>query len=387
MSEAPEPPAPAAPAPAVPAPAAPGAGPPGRRLLATVVLTTVVAILVGGGSADFVIRMQGTPAPTQVIIRTPQASGTSNSAALPGAVAADQASLVQVVREPARGAATPSDVASGFVADPSGLIVTAAAAVTGAVGLAVVLPNGVRVAATLAAADPDTGIVVLRISTTVSLAALPFGAPPRVGEVAIALSQPVGAGPAVDVGTVSATGLVIRVPDPAGSGGPVALGGALRTDAPVPSGATGGPVVDANGNVIGVLAGPDVVAAAGVAPASGGTFALDTAAAQSLVSALSSATLVPAAPGVVSQPLDPASAASLGLPSGALVVAVRAGSPAALAGLRAGDVVLTVDGHPAAAMPSVSDFLVQQSVNGVLALAVWRAGQVHHLSLVLPPVG
>ncbi|HVA21716.1 MAG TPA: S1C family serine protease [Candidatus Micrarchaeia archaeon] len=382
-------PSPAAAPPLGAAPGPPSGAHPGRgtRVAATMVLTAVVAVLVGGGSADFVLRTQPAPAPTQVIVRTATPSGQTKSTTVPGVVAADQRSLVQVVRQPARGAATPADVATGFVADASGLVVTDEAAVSGASGLAVVLPNGARTTATLAAADPDTGIVVLRIAVAGGLHALQFGQAPRVGEAAIALTQPVGAGPAVDLGTVSATGLVVRVPNPAGAGSPVALGGALRTDAPVPAGGAGGPLVDADGRVIGVLAGPGVVTAAGVALAAGSAIALDAAAAEGLVSALTSATLVPTAPGVVSEPLDPASAASLGLPAGALVVTTRPGSPVAVAGLRPGDVVEAVDGRGAASLPSVSDYLVQQAVNEPERLTVWRLGVVRHLVVVLPPDG
>jgi len=361
--------------------------PAARRLAATVILTLVVALLAGGGSADLVLRLQGSAPPPQVIVHTVTTSGQSASTTLPAVIAADQASLVQVVRLPARGLPTAADVASGFIADANGLVVTAASAVAGAVGLMVVLPTGVRTPATLAAADPDTGIVVLQIATSASLTPLAFGPSPRVGEAAIALSQPVGSGPAVDVGTVSATGLVVRVPGPSGSGGLVAVGGALRTDAPVPAGGIGGPLVDANGQVIGVLAGPASPSFQGAVPGAGSTVALDATAAQSVVSALASATLVPTAPGVVSQPLDPASAAALGLPVGALVVLVQVGSPAAVAGLREGDVVLAVNGRAASQLASVSDALIRQAVTGPASISVWRAGVVHHLSLVLPPTG
>ncbi len=367
----------------------PGAAARSTRTAALLVLTAVVALLAGGGSAEFVLRTEAQPAPTQVIVRpaTTSGSGQTRSTTVPSVVAADQAALVQVVRQPARGPVAAGDVSSGFIADANGLVVTDEAAVTGAVGLVVVLPDGTRAPATLAAVDADTGIVILRIPTATSLPALAFGQPPRVGEAAIALSQPIGAGPAVDVGTVSATGLVIRIPDPARSGRLVALGGALRTDAPVAAGGAGGPVVDANGHVIGILAGPGVVSAGGVSPGAGSALALDAVAAQSLVAALAASTLVPASPGVVSQPLDAASAATLGVPGGALVVAVLPGSPAATAGLAAGDVIETVDGRPVAGVPSVSDLLIQEAPIGAQALRVWRAGAIRHLTVVLPPVG
>lgn len=383
-------PAATAPEPIPTAPAAP-AVPPALRLGAVAVVAAIVGLVVGGGAAYFLVRHFENSSPGQVVIRDVTTPGGSGTASLPSLVARVSPSLVEVIRVPPTGSAiTAADVASGFVATASGLILTSEGAVAGASGVEVALASGQLLPATIAAADPDTGVVVLQVSTSSLPAPLAVApSPPAVGDVAIAVSLPVGAGPSVDVGTVSAVGLTVTVPDLATASGEAVVDGVLRTDTPQPAGSSGGPLVDSAGAVIGILTGDRMQPLDQGASAAASGFALDASAAVELVSALNSTGSGPRPIGLTSRWLDEASAAALGLPPGVLVLSVDAGAAAAQAGLQAGDVVTLVDGSAAGSAkatvyPTLSDYLQSIGSAAPVQLTISRDGVSHQLSLTLP---
>ncbi len=371
-------------APALPAP------PPALRLAAVALVAAIVGVVVGGGAAYFLVRHFENSSPATVVIHNVSPSGGSGTS-LPSLLGQVSPSLVQVVRLPAAGGAvTSADVSSGFVASGSGLVVTSEGAVEGATGVEVGLDSGQLLPATIAAADPDSGIVVLQVSGNSLPRPLTFASSlPAVGDVAIAVSLPVGSGAQADVGTVSATGLTVTVPNALTSSGQATVDGVLRTDTPPPPGSSGGPLVDSSGDVIGVLAGDRMQPLdQGQAGASSG-FALDAGAAQQLVSSLESTGVAPHPLGLVCQWLNQVSAAALGTVPGALVVAVDAGSSAASAGVVAGDVITSVGGSSAASAalrryPALSDYLLTLGAGTTVTLTVVRDGASHQLSLTLP---
>ncbi len=364
------------------APVVPGSPPTGERLLAVAVVAAIAGVILGGGGGYLLVRHFGQGAAPQVIVRTITGGGQASGRTVPALLGQTRAAVVRVVRLPAHGAVTGADVASGFIANASGLVVTAVGAVEGATGIEVVLASGRVLPATLAALDPTTGIVVLRVSGGPSLPALSFGPPATVGEAGIAVGAPVGAGLSIDVGVVSGTGLVLSIPDPAGPVHRSLIGGALRIDATVPAGAVGGPLLNGNGQVIGVLGATGLPG-----QPLGSTAALDATAASALTTALTLGGTAPVPPGVVSQLLDAGSAAALGLPAGALVRRVIPASPAARAGLRPGDVVTAVGGQAPSTTLTLSDQLQQITTGGPIPLLVWRRGVTHRLSLTLPVSG
>jgi S1-C subfamily serine protease len=358
---------------------------------AVAVVAAIVGVVVGGGAAYFLVKHFENSSPGQVIIRNVTTPGSSSTASLPALVAQLSPSLVEVIREPATGGAiTSSDVSSGFIATSSGLVVTSEGAVAGASGVEVTLASGQLLPATIAAANPDTGVVVLQISSSSLPSPLTFASsPPAIGDVAIAVSVPVGAGPSVDVGTVSEVGLTVTVPDLATASGDAVIDGVLRTDTSQPVGSSGGPLVDSAGAVIGVLTGDRMQPVVQGNSAAGSGFALDASAADQLVSSLSDTGSGPHPIGLVSSWLDPASAAALGLPTGVLVISVDAGSAAAQAGIQVGDVVTTVGGIAAwsaksTVYPSLSDYLESLGSGSQVTLTVFRNGSSDQLSLTLP---
>ncbi|MGC2191638.1 MAG: S1C family serine protease [Candidatus Dormiibacterota bacterium] len=376
-----------------PVPAAPASSgtQPALRLGAVAVVAAIVGVVVGGGAAYFLVRHFENSSPGPVEIRNITTPGGSSTATLPALVTQVSPSLVQVIREPTAGSAvTSDDVSSGFIATSSGLIVTSEGAVAGASGVEVALASGQLLPATIAAADPDTGVVVLQVSSSSLPSPLTFASsPPATGDAAIAVSVPVGGSPEVDVGTVSAVGLTVTVPDLATASGEAVIDGVLRTDTPQPVGSSGGPLVDSAGAVIGVLTGDRMQPVDQGTSADASGFALDASAADLLVTSLSTTGSLPHPIGLVSRWLDPASAAALGLPTGVLVISVDAGSAAAQAGIQAGDVVTSVGGSSAwstkaTVYPSLADYLDSLGSGTQVALTVYRDGASVQLSLTLP---
>lgn len=369
----------------------PAPTPPALRLGAVVMAAAIVGVVVGGGAAYFLVRHFETTTPGPVVVHDITSPGGGGNASLPSLVAQLSPSLVEVVREPPSGTvATAADISSGFIATASGLVVTSEGAVAGASGVEVALASGQLLPATIAAADPDTGVVVLQVSSSSLPAPLSFAtSPPAAGDVAIAVSSPVGGGPSVDVGTVSAIGLTVTVPDLAAVSGTAVVDGVLRTDTPQPMGSTGGPLVDSAGAVIGLLTGDRMQPLDQGASSSAAGFALDATAANLLVTVLNTTGSGPHPIGLVSKWLDPASAAALGLPAGVLVLAVDPGSAASAAGIQVGDDVTTVNGRPAwssknATYPSLADLLEAITSSAPVPLTVYRDGVSHQLSLTLP---
>ncbi|HVB13674.1 MAG TPA: S1C family serine protease [Candidatus Dormibacteraeota bacterium] len=373
-----------------PVPGAPPATPAAVRLGAVAVVAAIVGVVVGGGAAYFLVRHFENSSPGQVVIRNVTVPGGSGTVSVPSLLTQLGPSLVEVIREPAPGTPiTNVDLSSGFVATAAGLVVTNEGAVAGASGVEVVLASGQLLSATIAAADPDTGVVVLQVSSSTLPAPLTFAtSPPAPGDVAIAVSLPVG-GPSVDVGSVSSVGLTVTVPDLATATGQAVIDGVLRTDTPQPVGSTGGPLVDSSGEVIGILTGDRMQPVDQGASAASSGFALDASAADQLISSLNATGSGPHPIGFVSKWMDPTSAAALGFPAGVLAISVDPGSAAAQAGVQAGDVVTAVDGRAAwsaktTVYPSFSDYLVSLGSGAQVPITVYRTGVSRQLSLTLP---
>ncbi|SAJ62532.1 trypsin-like peptidase domain-containing protein [Burkholderia multivorans] len=239
---------------------------------------------------------------------------------------------------------------SGFIVSPDGAILTSAHVIGDATDATVRLANGREFRATVVAVDPQSDVAVLRIDGA-RLPYVPIAEATRVraGEPVMTIGAPDGAGNTVTAGIVSATPR--RLPD--GSAFPF-----LQTDIAVNPDNSGGPVFDRAGNVVGiamqVYTGADRYASL--------TFAIPIA-----LSAKLRAQLQPPAQaargsganalGLDVQDVGAGLAAALGLPraSGALVDGVEAGSPAAVAGVRAGDVIVQFGDRPVAGAAELND--------------------------------
>ncbi|NIA68855.1 DegQ family serine endoprotease [Pelagibius litoralis] len=253
---------------------------------------------------------------------------------------------------------------SGFVIDPEGYVVTNNHVIDGADEITVTLKDGTAYEARLIGADPRTDLAVLKIEADGPLPFVEFGESDglRPGDWVVAVGNPFGLGGSVTAGIVSARGRDL----PGGS-----LIDFIQIDAPINRGNSGGPTFDSEGAVIGVNT--------AIYSPNGGSvgigFAIPSNLASRIVDDLRDDGKVDRGwLGVRIQPVTPDIAEGFGMAGveGALVAAVEPGSPAAAAGLRAGDVVLEWDGKPVVRVKDLSQLVAQTPVDKPAELRVWR---------------
>jgi serine protease Do len=265
-----------------------------------------------------------------------------------------------------------ADVAlgTGFLIDAHGVFVlTNDHIAAAALELRVVLPDRSDVPARLVGRDTRLDLALLAVEAPglAPLGPLPLGNSDelQVGEWLVVLGDPFGDEVSASVGIVSATGR-----DAAGSlvvGGAMGLRSFLQTDARIHRGNSGGPVIDTAGQVVGVAV------ATGDRPGEL-SFAIPINRVKEVVDALRDAGQVARSwLGARVQLIDGerAQAAGLPRPSGALVTEVRAGSPAAAAGLRVGDILLQW-GERDADPRSLPWIVAQAPAGRPVHVAVWR---------------
>lgn len=228
---------------------------------------------------------------------------------------------------------------SGFVFTPDGFVITNSHVVQNAVSLRVQLPEGRHLQADLVGEDPDTDLAVLRIdSTGLSSVALGDSQKLRVGQLAIAIGNPYGFQCTVTAGVISALGRTLR------SQSGRLIDDVLQTDAALNPGNSGGPLLNSQGEVIGVNT-------ATILPAQGLCFAIAVNTAKFVAGRLiRDGGIRRQYIGVQAQtaPVHRALVRfhELASATGALIVAVEPRSPAERAGLLAGDLVVAMADRP-----------------------------------------
>ena len=268
------------------------------------------------------------------------------------------------VRRSGRGRAAGGS-GSGFIVTPDGYLVTNSHVASGAASLEVTLPDGRVAAASMVGDDPDSDLAVLKVHAP-DLAWCRFGdsATLAVGQIAIAIGSPYGFQHTVTAGIVSALGRSMRA-----STGRL-LDNILQTDAALNPGNSGGPLVDSNGRVIGVNT-------AVIMPAQGICFAIAASTAERVCAALIRVGRVRRAwlgLGGQTLALPRRIVRHFDLPreSGVRVESVEAGSPAAVAGLAVGDVIVAVDDAPVASVDDLQRGLGADAIGRALSVAVVR---------------
>ncbi|WP_457796240.1 Do family serine endopeptidase [Methylocystis sp. S23] len=225
---------------------------------------------------------------------------------------------------------------SGFIISADGYVVTNNHVVEHASDVEVALDDGRTLPAKVIGKDKRTDLALLKVSDGAKLPYVEWAsAQPRVGDWVIAVGNPFGLGGSVTAGIISARGRDIGA-------GP--YDDFLQIDAPVNRGNSGGPAFDTRGNVVGVNT--------AIYSPSGGSvgigFAIPAEVAKDVVAALKDKGVVSRGwIGVKIQPVTPEIAESLGLKStkGALIAQPQKGAPAEAAGLRAGDVIMAINGE------------------------------------------
>jgi len=246
-------------------------------------------------------------------------------------------------------------IGTGFIINKKGYVVTNDHVVHGVTRLRVRLHDGREFAACVLGTDAPTDIALLKMDAHEDLPVLPLGDSDsvRVGEPVIAIGNPFGFNNSVTAGIVSAKERVVdraaansSTHPPAGS---ESYSFFIQTDASINLGNSGGPIIDRDGQVIGVSAA--FWAGHPMQPAQGIGFAIPINMAKALLPRLRDLGSAPRSHlGVDAQPLEPSLVAALDLPSarGALLASVEKDSPAEAGGLEPGDVVVSWDQIPIA---------------------------------------
>ena len=263
---------------------------------------------------------------------------------------------------------------SGFLITPDGYLVTNSHVASGADALEVTLPDGRTAAAQIVGDDPHSDLAVLKIGAS-DLAWCRFGDSTRVrvGQIAVAIGSPYGFQHTVTAGIVSALGRSMR----AQTGR--LLDNVLQTDAALNPGNSGGPLVASDGSVIGVNT-------AVILPAQGICFAIAASTAERVASALIREGRVRRAwLGIGGQtlPLPRRIVRHFGLEreSGVRVETVEANSPAARAGISAGDVIVRLDGAAIADIDDLQRLLAGEAIGRSQTLGVLRRDRIVELDV------
>ena len=255
---------------------------------------------------------------------------------------------------------------SGFVISQDGYIVTNNHVIDGADSITIEFMSGKEFSAKVVGTDPNTDIALLKVDTDEPLPFVPFGNSDemRVGDWVMAMGNPLGQGFSVSAGIVSARGR--------------ALSGSyddyIQTDAAINRGNSGGPLFDMDGKVIGINT-------AIYSPTGGNIglgFAIPASLAEPVVAQLQSNGRVERGLlGIQIQPVteELAQAMSLSSEKGALVAAVQPDSPALAAGLKAGDVIRSVDGKPVETIKELTRTISGMKPGSSVKLGFWRDGK------------
>ena len=257
---------------------------------------------------------------------------------------------------------------SGFVFTPDGFILTNSHVAHDASKTDVAFPDGRRFHAELVGDDPETDLAVLRVDAS-RLVAVPLGdsAALRVGQVVIAIGNPLGFQSTVTAGVVSALGRSFR------SVSGRLIDNVIQTDAALNPGNSGGPLLDSRGNVIGVNT-------AVILPAQGICFAVAVNTVKLVVGQLIAHGHVRRARiGVggqnVALPRLAVRAHRLIQPSGVLITTVETGSPAERSGLQPGDIIVAFSGEPVHSIDDLHRLLTGERIGAVTTITTVRKAE------------
>ena len=230
-----------------------------------------------------------------------------------------------------------ANLGSGVIVSSEGYILTNQHVVDGADQIEIALADGRTTTAKVIGVDPETDLAVLKVSLT-NLPTITLGRmdQTRVGDVVLAIGNPFGVGQTVTMGIVSALGrnhLGINT-----------FENFIQTDAAINPGNSGGALVDVNGNLLGINT--EIYSRSGGSLGIG--FAIPVSTARSVLeSIITTGSVTRGWIGVEPQDVTPEIAESFGLEqkSGAIVAGVLKNGPADRAGIKPGDILVSVDGQ------------------------------------------
>jgi putative serine protease PepD len=296
-------------------------------------------------------------------------SATQSGPASATAVQQAFVDVVNKVRPSVVEITTASALGSGVVYDASGDIVTNAHVVGTAQTFQVTFFDGQTVTASLVGTYPSDDLAVIKVSRAkgVNVAGFADSSKLQIGDIALAIGNPLGLASSVSEGIVSYNGRTV------GEGNGVVLANTIQTSAAINPGNSGGALVNIDAQVIGIptLAATDPELGGSAAPGIG--FAIPsntvTLVARQLIAGSKSIDSSQAALGITG-----ATATALsGQPVGVIVTQVKAGGAAAKAGLRPGDVITQINGQPTPTLAALQTALAALHPGDVATLTIVHA--------------
>ena len=268
-----------------------------------------------------------------------------------------------------------SSLGSGVIVSDKGLILTNDHVVASADEIEVALADGRKLSAKVVGTDPDTDLAVLQVDAK-DLPAITFAASDKlnVGDVVLAIGNPFGVGQTVTQGIVSALGrnhLGINTYE-----------NFIQTDASINPGNSGGALIDAEGNLIGINS--------AIYSRNGGSmgigFAIPASLARQVMEQIAvSGSVTRGWIGIEAQDITPELAESFKLAQarGSLVAGVLHNSPADLAGVKAGDVLLAINGKEVADSSSMLNLIAVLKPNVIAVLKIARSEKIINVNVTV----
>jgi putative serine protease PepD len=354
-----------------------------RRVLSLAV-ALAIGIGVGAGVYAFTNRNSTAPTATRVVIPAQSASSTSTVDSLAQLYKQDAPGVVDITVQLSSSTASSGGFpfsnpggsqkaeaeGTGFEIDSKGNILTAEHVVDGAKSITVTFQDGSTAKATLVGSDKTTDTAVIHVdvpSSQLHPLALGNSSAAEPGQTVVAIGSPFSLPETMTAGIVSATNRNITAPNG------FSITGAIQTDAAINHGNSGGPLIDAATNtVIGIN---DQILNAGDTNDNAGVgFAVPIDASKSAAQTLiAGGTVQHAYVGIRIE----------SVPSGAKVVKVVSGSPAAKAGLQVGDVITAFNGKPITSADELTAVVSAAKPGEKVTVTVNRGGTTKHVSVTL----
>ena len=268
-----------------------------------------------------------------------------------------------------------NSLGSGVIVSEQGLILTNNHVVAAADEIEIALADGRKMSAKVVGTDPDTDLALIKVNAD-HLPAITFASSDRlsVGDVVLAIGNPFGVGQTVTQGIVSALGrnhLGINI-----------FENFIQTDASINPGNSGGALIDTDGNLVGVNS--------AIYSRNGGSMGIGfaipaTLARQVMEQIVSQGTVTRGWIGIEAQDITPELAESFKLSKqqGALIAGVLRNSPADNAGLRAGDILLEIEGKPVVDSPGMLNLIAVLKPNQKARLKIARAEKALNVTIII----
>jgi S1-C subfamily serine protease len=365
-----------------------------RPLVVVVAAIALASALVGGVLGGYLVtRTQGGTVPDYSLGPVPRPVTQRSAGSVAGLAARILPSVVMIRVNGTQGTGSGFVIRGGFIVTDNHVVTLDGSA--SKTSLQVVLPDGQAVPARLVGRDTYSDIAVIRPEANVRLPALPLGnsAGVAVGDPVVAFGAPLGLAGTVTSGIVSALNRPVQPGAGNGPAAPQVFLDAIQTDAPINPGNSGGPLVNRQGQVIGVNAAFDTLGG-NLITGQGGSIGLGFAipineAARVATELVRTGHATHAVIGAELNLHYGGAGAQIAVPSGrtARLSPVTPGGPAARAGLRPGDVIIRFAGQPVGSAQTLLDAIRAQPPGARVPVTFLSGGQSRTGTLRLGSAG